>query len=268
MAPTGQFTFDENSDARAVSPGVQGWFGSTSHPYIGDCPDFFVAIGGAMLRTCAAARTASPIFEERYTILNSSIRCLVTNSSNIDMEVWCYPWMARYDGINIPDLYDNADPLETGTGLAGTLAADVGTVGWTPFQSRYITESVKLLKPRKVHLQGGQSYTFKMSDPKPFYVTYGRFDALANQSFGAIAKRSRGMFFVYRGGTAIAPALADDSANWAPASAKILTSRTYRWAGTSQPNNYNDVVINGNTVAGYQIIQPQTGAAVTGQIVV
>lgn len=259
MAPTGEFTFNEDNTQITELPGIQGWCLSQPHPYISDVPDVFSAVATAMLRTVAATALGVGVAEQRFTILKASLHVTCTNSSNVDVDIWCYPWLARYDGLDINQIYSAPSVLETGTGEPGTVDGDEKHIGWTPFQARYITESVKLLKPRKVHLQGGQSYTFKMQDSKPLYVTYGRMNSLEGSGYGAVAKRTRGMFFSVRGGAMVNP-VSSAEATWSGFNVNVVTTRSYRWVATAMPYNFTDNVVNTTVAGAYNIIQPQTGA--------
>lgn len=126
-------------------------------------------------------------------------------------------------------------------------------------------ELAKFMKPKKVFLQGGQSYVFKMSMSRPFQVTYARLLTGRQPSPGggydgtAFRKVSRGMILTAES-IPVSAAAADPDINWAAGALDLAMVKSYEWVSPAMPTHYNDTVQNTTVVAAANIIQPQTGA--------
>lgn len=166
----------------------------------------------------------------------------------------------RYDNSAPVPLvfYNQPGPLEAKAFVSGTVQGDAGEVGWTPFQMRAFCEMYKILKPRKVFLQGGQSYTFKFKMSRPFHLTYGRFGTSLG-TVGSFAKVTRGLLI-----TANSIPVSDsmDDTDIAPGAGALdcYFTKTYEWVAAPMPHHYSDFVTTFPTVNAAAIIQPQTGA--------
>lgn len=270
MATTGTIELCAQRQTVSWTPGDQGWAGSASTPYVNHVNDIFVVLASAIARTVAAPDITTPFTTEpRFYINSARLSHLVTNASNVDIVVTCYPWVARYDNLIPEDLYTVPTALETSTGLSGAVDSDTINIGWTPFQARNVTENVKLLKPRGVRLQGGQSYNFKMADSKPLYINHARIagsGADGTNTNQSISGRTRGCFFIMKANTAVS-APVDAGANWAGGNVHIVSIRTYKWSAIPMPFHFNDNAPNTADVTAYNIIAPQTGAAVAPIVV-
>lgn len=187
------------------------------------------------------------------------------------MNVICYPWVARKGLQNADPLTiyifaaQTANQLETASAISGTVIGDANTYGWTPFMNRKITEYLKLGKPRKVFLQGGQSYIFTVRDNKPMYLNYSKLASTINAAnpsaavAGSIGGRTRGCFLVFRSNP-----LNDDTTstliNWGNGSAIVQAVESYEWVASPMPHRYRDMVPDTTAILNANIIQPQTGA--------
>lgn len=194
------------------------------------------------------------------------MKLTITNTSQIDCDVICYPWRARYDSIDPANMYTQAEVnlQESKAGSTSTqqglLSNTTTTIGYTPFMSRTITQSVKLGKPKKVHLQGGQSYSFTIVDNKPFHLTYPRM-----QTAYSFAPHTRGMFMTFRG-IPVNDQTNTDEIDFGFCALDVQNVTTYDWECPPAPYKYNDVITSSADVQDIKIIQPQTGAVTTGPV--
>lgn len=265
LASSGTFTYANFSSRIDWTPGDQGWLSATGSTYINCIADFVPVITSAIARTVANT-VQTPVTEPRFWIKKSVVSTTVTNNNQIDCDIICYPWVARYDNTSLDKIYTLIPSLEVGTGASTTSSANPETYGWTPFQSRAITESVRLLKPRRIHLQGGQTYTFRLVDRKPLYVNYARIGQdveLPTLQLCGFAGRSKGMFFITKGIVAHGTGEPIDI-NFTSGSVLLQTVKSYDWVACPMPYHWNDVVLDPDALAGgFPIIQPQTGAVQT-----
>lgn len=192
----------------------------------------------------------------------------VVNVSQIDCDLICYPWRIRYDGVDPAGLYDpttvnyqeqKAGSTSSAQQLTSTTAS---TVGFTPYMSRFITQGVKLGKPKRIHLQGGQSYSFTITDNRPLHLTYARWAGAY-----AFAPHTRGMFMTVKG-VPVNDSTNTDEIDFGFCELDVQNVTTYEWMAAPSPWKYNDVVSSSADVQAIKIIQPQTGVVTTGPVTV
>jgi len=194
------------------------------------------------------------------------MKATIINTSQIDCDVIVYPWVARYDGIDPGDMYTatqvNYMSQKAGSTstLQGLLTNNTSTVGFTPFMSQMITQKAKIGKPRRIHLQGGQSYTYTLADNKPLYVSYPRF--VSTYSF---APHTRGIFLTAKG-SPVNDTVDTDAIDFGFSALDVQIVTTYDWMVATSAWKYNDVITNSADIQNIKIIQPQTGAVTTGPV--
>lgn len=194
------------------------------------------------------------------------MKLVVVNQSQVDCDIICYPWRIRYDGVDPVTLYTatnvNSQENKAGSGSTqqGLINNSTTTVGYTPFMSRVITQAVKLGKPKKVHLQGGQSYSFTITDNKPLHVTYPRWAGAYS-----FAPHTRGMFMTFRG-IPVNDSTNTDEIDFGFCALDVQNVTTYEWEACPSPWKFNDVVTSSADIQAIKIIQPQTGGVTTGPV--
>jgi len=270
MAPAGTLTFANGNNQYSADAGTQAWENGTLISYINSTADLFGVVAAAISRVVAAPRTATgEQFEPEFHIRKSSLKVFVTNCANTDCEVTAWPWVCRYDGCAVTTIYTSPAANETTTGVTSFVRANELTIGWNPFQARAITENMKLLKPRRIRLQGGQSFTFTLKDSKPMKLNWSRLTGGIVESpttsapVPSIAGRTRGFFFTVKASVIANP---DSSINtdWAQAQVNAVATRSYDWVAPTMPYRYNDVEPNQTDLGdSYHFVAPQTGAIVT-----
>lgn len=271
LASTGSFTVsDINEIFTTGASNLQAWVDTRASPWLLDGTDLFPLVASTVARTVqSSGSTASPIVENRFYIKRCSVSVIIRNMRQNDVEIVCYPWKTRYDSLVLTDggsagLYANATTDLTEVAGSGTRAINVGRMGYTPFQSRGITEQVVLGKPRKVYLQGGQQYVFKQSIKKPFYANYARLGQCATGS-GQVSFRgyTRGMFFTARGALVQQNPSGTVVPNPGTVTIQTSTIKQFDWVSVPTPFRwYDNVQVDGSSSA-ESIIQPQTGAVNT-----
>jgi len=194
------------------------------------------------------------------------MKMTIVNVSQIDADVIVYPWVSRNDGVDPGDMYvaTQVNVMEnkaaSTTTQQGLLSNTASTVGFTPFMSRMITERAKLGRPKRIHLQGGQSYTFTMVDNKPLYVNYPRY--VGSYSF---APHTRGCFMTAKG-IPVNDVADTDAIDFGFCELDVQVVTTYDWMAPTSSWKYNDVVTNSADIQNIKIIQPQTGVVTTGPV--
>jgi len=264
MSPSGTFTYANDSFTLEWNANEQTYAGiyDTNGDIlaINTFNDISSTLVAAIARVVSTPAAAPVFIEPKLWIRSASLQMLITNISQIDCEVTVYPWVARYDVTALGALgYASGTEVEEKAGVATALATP-DTIGWTPFQSKAVTESFKLGKPRKVKLQGGQSFTFHVKDNKPLYVNWGR---LGSNSIGANAAgfggRSRGCTFTAKGIVSV-----DDAEPQAVCMTfgkiAVQSIRRYDWEAVPTPYHFTDIVPEESSPSDILIIQPQTGA--------
>jgi len=222
---------------------------------------FVTAVGN----TTAATDATAPVIEPNFWIKRASMKISVTNCSQVDALVTFWPCVARYDysgGDSAHGLFVGGH-LESKAYASASTAGDPTEIGYTPFQNRALCESYRFLKPVRKFLQGGQSVTVTLTDPKPFHFTYGHIGWASSANFPGVAIKDHTRECLI---TATAAAMVTNtSADVSPGFGSILVSfvRTYEWVAAPMPHHYDDLVGNYADVDTPAIIQPQTGAVNT-----
>jgi len=181
----------------------------------------------------------------------------------MDCDVLIYPWVARYDSSSLQSLTTGAMAVEE---KASTdTFADPNTIGWTPFQSKAITESFILGKPTKVHLQGGQTFKYTIRDLKPLYVNYAR---LLNNDANNCgwARRSRGCIVIARG-SIVNDASEPPLVQMGYGALNLQLIKRYHWTAVPTPYHFSDIVPSTVDPGQFVIVQPQTGGITTNPVV-
>lgn len=270
MATRGQWTYAGFSARIAAAVGEQAWLPFGANPWITSRSDLVAVITDAITRTTVIPNRVSSSDPSQqpieFYIKRAKMKLTITNTSQIDCDIICYPWRMRYDGVDPPDLYTAAtvniteDKAGSTSTQQGLLTNTTTTIGYTPFMSRTITQAAKLGKPRRVHLQGGQSYTFTIEDTKPLHVTYPRWNTTSS-----FAPHTRGMFMTFRG-IPVNDQTNTDEIDFGFCALDVQNVTTYEWEAPIAPWKYNDVIVSSADVQDIKIIQPQTGAVTTGPV--
>lgn len=264
LSTTGTFTIASLTERIEPNFGDQGWLSSTSEPWLNSKQDLFTVVSGAVLRTVAAPQNTvvagNVIREPRFWVKKAKLELIVTNQSQADVDLYVNTAYARYDSSSVNFTWNDPTQLETAAAAASTIGAS-NIVGWTPFQSRSVTEAFRLGKTRKVHLQGGQNYRFTIRQKKPLYLNYAKlfpFSSLAAQSTDCLAGVTCG-FMMRAVGVPVHEAGDTNIIKWAPVALDVVTVKTYEWSSCPMPYHFSDVFdINASLVTAAQI-QPQTG---------
>jgi len=269
MATRGTWTYAGFSARIAAATGDQAWLPFTANPWMSAQDDIVTVITDAILRTSVIpnqASSATVTQQQEFYIQRAKMKLTVVNTSQVDCDIVCYPWRMRYDGVDPADLYQastvNAqeNKASSTTTQQGLLSGSTSTIGFTPFMSRFITQAAKLGKPKKIHLQGGQSYTFTMTDNRPLHITYSRW-----RGAYAFAPHTRGMFMSFRG-IPVNDSTNTDEIDFGFCALDVQNVTTYEWMAAPSPWKFNDVVTSSADVQAIKIIQPQTGAVTTGPV--
>lgn len=271
LATRGTWTYTGFTARVGCSTGEQAWLPLTANPWINSASDIVTPILSAITRTmqvpdAVGGSSATVTQQPEFYIQQAKLKVVVVNTSQVDCDLVCYPWRARYDGINPENLYDLAtvnaqeNKASSTTTQQGLLSGTTSTVGFTPFMSRFITQGAKLGKPKRVHLQGGQSYTFTLRDTKPLHVTYGRWSGAY-----AFAPHTRGVFMTFRG-IPVNDTADTDAIDFGFCALDVQCVMTYEWMAAQSPWKFNDVVTNTADIQNIKIIQPQTGGVTTGPV--
>lgn len=264
-SPTGTITTNDDTTRISWVTSAQGY--SQADQVIDNVPvvncqsDILTVVADALIHTIDYATSATSIIQPRFWIKRASVQCCITNAHQYDCDVTFYPWVARYDNSRY-DIFGEASLNALDTDANGVNGTPI-TIGWTPFQSPAATQMFKFGKPKKVHLQGGQSYTYTVRDNKPLFVNWGRFGSVSNQpetapGLSGFSGRTRGCVFTARGMTVndnTTPGLIAFSAG----AINMQLVKRYEWIAAAQPCKFSDVVTNGDAVTTVHIVQPQTG---------
>lgn len=266
LAPSGNFTFAGFTERVSWIVGGQGWLPVSADPWINGLSDIVPVLTGAIARVVAPTAAASVVLEPRFWIKQATMKMTVVNAFQADCYVTVYPWVARYDTSNYNDMYAGTPPLEAKAGSSSVLM-DTDRYGFTPFQSRAITENVRLGRPRRVHLQGGQSYVFKLADKRVLPINYARLAGQSGPNSGnqwalGFAGRSRG-FFMTASSIPINDSTSNTEIDFAGGALNVIVAKTYEWVASAMPYHYNDTVPSVATIANADIIFPQTGVIAT-----
>lgn len=265
-APSGTFTYAGFTDRVDWLYGIQGWASSSADLWINHAEDFVPVLTNALFRVLATP-TASVVAEPRFWIKRARLRVVITNANQLDCLATVYPWFVRNDStyLNPSTLYNSVDILETTAvaGGGGGILGNSNVLGWTPFQARAITELVKLGKPKKYRIPGGQSIEYNMVDPKPVYLDYKRLGGAypaSQQDAGNAAVRghTRGCFITFQG-SVINDVTTKSEIDQGPGNCNIQTYKTFEWVVSPMPYHFSDVITNPADIVAFSIIQPQTG---------
>lgn len=272
LATTGNFTLAGLTSRLTCATGEQLWMSAQCNPFIQDQSTLTAVIATNLARALTLPDTASITqYNQKFWIRRATMKLHITNTSQIDCDIICYPYVTRYDTVSPSGLYPmanvNASETKVGstTSQQGLLSNETSTVGFTPFMSHWITQQCKLGKPKKVHLQGGQSYTFSLSDNRALYLTYVRLAGA--EGVGGFRGHTRGMFMTATG-TVVNDTASVDDIDFGFVSLDVQNVTTYEWIQSATPWHFNDVVTNTADIVNIKIIQPQTGVVTTGPVVV
>lgn len=268
LASSGTFTFGGFTERIDFSVGRQGWASATASAWLSDFTDIAPVLVNAIANTLTApnntfggAVPATPTPDKRFWIKDCSLEVNVVNCSQVSAQVWFYPWYSRYDNIKVANLYDQAwvDVLEKPTtaayGPVGVIDGNETTIGWTPFQARYITQACKLGKPVKFQLDGGVCKRYKIKNSKPLALNYARLTDVT----GGFRGHTRGCFIVIRSNP-VNDKTTHTDIGFNGGSVDIQCVKRYSWVATPTPYHYNDFTGDNDAFTnGIEIIQPQTG---------
>lgn len=268
LASSGTFTFGGFTERVDFSVGRQGWVSDVASTWLSDVTDIAPVLIAAIANTLTMpnntqglAVPAAPFADPRFWIKDCSVEINVVNCSQVSAQVWFYPWSVRYDNVVVPNFYQQsvADALERVTtaayGPVGVVDGNETTIGWTPFQSRSITQSFKLGKPYKVQLDGGVCKRYKIRNKKPLALNYAR---LTNVS-GSFRGYTRGCFIIIRSNP-VNDKTDHTDIGFNGGSVDVQTVKRYSWVSSPTPFHYNDFTGSNDAFTnGIEIIQPQTG---------
>lgn len=271
LAPSGTFTISDNIFQVTWDSGTQGYFPdpATSYlflPQINGTADIENVLVAAIARTISMPTAADVFAEPKFWIKSASLEVIVLNPCQMDCDVFFYPWVARYDSSSLQSITNQSMVIEEKAG-ATTTFADPVTPGWTPFQSKSITEAFRLGRPTRVHLQGGQSFRYHVKDLRPLYVNYARIQNTDTYNAGW-ANRCRGCVITARGSV-----VNDNNADPGPivnlgfGALNIQLIKRYHWVASPSPYHFSDIVPSANELGTITIVQPQTGGITTGPVV-
>lgn len=261
-SPSGTFTIADSARQIVWDANTQGTtignVGASGIPALNIADDVEFVLAPALARVASTTVAADTFVEPKFWVQKATLEMIMVNVGQADIDVILYPWVARYDSSSLMALMTGSMAVEEKVGT--DTFADETTIGWTPFQSKAITESFILGKPRKIHLQGGQSFRYTVRDLKPLYVNYGRlFNNDANNC--GWARRSRGCILTCRG-----TVMNDDTYASGPivqfgaGAMNLQLIKRYHWVAPSTPYHFSDVVPSTGEFGTVSIIQPQTGA--------
>lgn len=261
-SPSGTFTIADSARQIVWDANTQGTsignVGPSNVPAINYAEDIEFVLVPALARVASTTVAADTFVEPKFWIQKATMEMIFVNVSQADIDLMLYPWVARYDSSSIVTLQTATMAVEEKVGT--DTFADESTIGWTPFQSKAITESFILGKPRKVHLQGGQSFKYTVRDLKPLYVNYARLLNSDTSNCGW-ARRSRGVIVAARG-TVVNDntAVPNTVVQFGAGALNMQLVKRYHWVAPATPYHFSDVVPSTAEAGTVSIIQPQTGA--------
>lgn len=261
-SPSGTFTIADSARQITWDANTQGTsidnIGPSLIPALNIADDIESVLVPALARVASTTAAADTFVEPKFWIQKATLEMIMVNVGQADIDVMLYPWVARYDSSSLVCLQTATMVVEEKVGT--DTFADEHTIGWTPFQSKALTESYILGKPRKIHLQGGQSYKYTVRDLKPLYVNYARLLNSDTTNCGW-ARRSRGVIICCRG-----TVMNDDTFVGGPVvqfgagAMNLQLIKRYHWVALATPYHFSDVVPSTGEFGTVSIIQPQTGA--------
>lgn len=262
LAPSGTLTFSSLSSRYDWSTGTQGCQNAgSSYPSISFISDLNSIVAAAIARTTAEVSAATPVVEPKFWIRSASSRTIVVNTGQIACDVFFYPMTSRYSTSYAGYLdLANTDALEGKAASTGSVVGNAAIVGWNPFQSRSITENFIIGKPKRVHLEGGMSFTYTMKDSRPMYLNYARLVPDVGTSIQyAVPRRTKVCMILARSNPVNSSSTMTDI-NWGFGALDVQEIRSYEWVASPMPNHYNDIYQDATEILNAAIIQPQTGA--------
>lgn len=264
VAPTGTFTISDSLSQITWDTATQGYYPGNINlnmlPQINATYDIEQVLTSAIARTVATPTASDVYVEPKFWIKSASLDVLILNPCQMDCDVTIYPWVARYDTSSLSVFVNQMTVVEekAGTDTFG----DQDTPGWTPFQSKSITESFRLGKPTRVHLQGGQSYRYSIKDLKSLYVNYARLANTDNLTAGW-ANRTRGCLITATG-SVVNDASEPPIVQLGFGALNIQCIKRYHWIAAASPYHFSDIVPAVADPGQFVIVQPQTGGLTTG----
>lgn len=246
--------------------GTQGWAGSACDLWINHCSDFVPVFLNALFRVIASP-TASTIAEPRFWVRRARLRVVITNASQLDCLLTVFPWYIRRGQTFLypSTLFDASSNLETlaSAGGTGAILGTSTTLGWSPYQSKVITEAVKLGKPKKYRIPGGQSVEYNVVDKKPVYLDYNKLGGSThttpgNFAFMGVPYHTRGCFLQFQS-SVINDSVTAAEIDQGPGHCNVQVYKTFEWVAASMPYHFSDVVTNAADISAFHIVQPQTG---------
>jgi len=271
----GTYTISGQGQTLVTVSGEQGlvWGSSFADLNGGDDIASVIATAAQNAQFSGAPWNQTPEFDTvpniRFYITSVSLSITVTNQSQNDVVVICYPWTQRYTGRVASFNWSGAvsgDGYEQHTETASAANNLLPYVyGATPFQYRSITQSCKISKPRSISLQGGQHHTFTIRHRKREYWSPQRYLGSLNTGADAgYAGVTKGMSFTVRGrpSNGVTNPLTDFG--FSSGKCVFVASKTYEYESVLLPVHWRDTLTAEYAAAGGEhIILPQTGAITT-----
>jgi len=271
MAPTGVFTYGGKTSRVAWDSLTQGVSPDDSVPQLYEVSDVYSVMANAIVRTQSTPSAATVVYEPRFWIRKAVNKITMTSRAQTGMDVTIYPWVARY-GTSQDIIFNAAEAVqyETNAASSTSVSPNVRSIGWTPFFSKAITSMYKLLKPRTVHLEGGQSFHYTLVDRRPMYVTPGKLGLSTSIGFSgnlSFERRTKGCYIIAKGVVVNDSTIVTDIGLSAGA-LDIQEVRSYEWVAPNAPNHFYDNFPNtvDVEVGAYNIVQPQTGVITTDPV--
>lgn len=265
-ASSGTYVFDGLNERVNWTAGAAGVNTTASNPTLLAGPDLVPLVAAAVAAATANTSALNPLIEPKFVINSASLKYIVTNHSNLDCDITVYPLYPRYSHIN-PDAFldgtGTQDSILEGNSSTGNVAARTRT-GWTPFMSKSITECFKIGKPKRVHLQGGQTYTFKLATTRPLFLNYAKLvntqgsGLPISTSYNSQVGWTRCLMLQARG-VPVSDSVAATTIAFGPGAIDIQSIATYKWTASITPLHFYDSVEGNDTVLVSEFVQPQTG---------
>lgn len=221
--------------------------------------DLGAAFFTAMADVSGATNVATPVIEPNFWIKSAVLKLRCSNHSQADCWVTAYPCITRYDNSDTTNdaINQNLTTSLEIQGFATGTNEGPAVLGYTPFMNRAFCERYKILRPKKVLLQGGQSYTFTLKMTKPFHHNYGR--SSGTNTLMQFAHVSRAIVLACQG-TLVSEDLTPTEVSYASGALDTAWTKTYEWVAAPMPHHYMDIIENFPAITTPTIIQPQTGA--------
>jgi len=257
-----------------ANPGDQGLVWGGDQFIINNSADLLGVISAACLNTqfSGAPWNQTPEFDTvpnvRFYVTSTTLAVTVTNQSQNDCVVICYPWTQRHTGFSASEAWEgvvSGSPAYEQHAVAASSSNALTPVvfGSTPFQYRLITQSCKISKPKSVVLQGGQHHTFKIRHSKREYWTPQRLISGQGSDLG-YSRVTKGMSFTVRGRPSNGVTNPTTDFGYSSSKCIFLSTKTYEYESVLLPVHWRDTITTDYVAAGGEhIILPQTGAITT-----